>query len=307
MINQLIIILSVVLITDYALKNNSKNFITACAIFFTAYIFINFASIILYPDGLYIVDDVKSYWFLGHKNSYVKYMIIAILFNFLRIRFENKKVDLSIIALLIISFVSVLLVDSSTSIIGLSIISLYFIIPWFFNKFSKSAYKIYVIITCILCFLILILGVQNNFSYIIENVFDRDASFTGRTIIWKANMEDISKQPILGHGIESVDLRIERAWYVEAVNAHNLYLEILYQGGLLLFISFIAIIIKTGIEIKKCKKNEAVSFVSLVVGTMLMMAIVESYPIYMIFMLLIIAMNIKHIYKDEIQCVEEKK
>lgn len=67
-----------------------------------------------------------------------------------------------------------------------------------------------------------------------------DPTFTLRTEVWSLALEHIPRKPLLGHGYQSfwrnTDLmhgfREEFSWAVNAVNAHNSYLDLLLTAGI---------------------------------------------------------------------------
>lgn len=76
-------ILNVMLISiifDYGIRTNSKYFLDSLEFYLSLIIYINFITIILYPNGMYLSNSgYFSNWFLGFKNMHILYILPAIL------------------------------------------------------------------------------------------------------------------------------------------------------------------------------------------------------------------------------------
>lgn len=68
----------------------------------------------------------------------------------------------------------------------------------------------------------------------------RGATFTGRTYIWDAVIEAISQSPLLGYGYQQLVASGIYQFYSQTDfdSAHNLFLQIVYQGGLFALAAF---------------------------------------------------------------------
>ena len=85
--------------------------------------------------------------------------------------------------------------------------------------------------------------VQNSFSFIINNIFSKAYSFSVRESIWKSAINNILAKPILGYGTDVSGRVLINYSEVNGLTyfSHNVYFEILIQGGLVgfLFVSLI--------------------------------------------------------------------
>lgn len=66
------------------------------------------------------------------------------------------------------------------------------------------------------------------------------ASATGRTVIWSAVLDMWAEKPMLGYGFASSQrlLPIHPALFTAAAHTHNMYLEVLFAGGISGFVIF---------------------------------------------------------------------
>ena len=81
---------------------------------------------------------------------------------------------------------------------------------------------------------LLIIGfqIQNLFSFIIENIFQKNTSLTSRTIIWDSALQSIGEHLLFGHGMLSGDAAKTLLWGQSATHAHNLMLDLLFSYGI---------------------------------------------------------------------------
>ena len=295
-INVAIKLISLTCLIDYGVKNDTKNFINAFLLLLEILIYSNFISILIYPDGMYDTHLQSYNWILGYDNSHIIYFITPFYISYIN-KMLNKNQNFRFVLLTIISMLSVFIRFSATSIVGYSLILLFMI----FNKTLKNI-KIfniynYLITNLILFFAIVIFRVQNLFSYLIVNILHKDLTFTNRTGIWDRTIAYINKSILFGYGLEPSTIRSTKNNFIYGINAHNFILEIMYQGGILALISFVAILISACKKLYKYKNNMVSKVVSFVIFVLFLMMITEYYNIQFIFIVLVFAFNIEYIIK----------
>lgn len=84
--------------------------------------------------------------------------------------------------------------------------------------------------------------------------YSSGATFTGRTYIWDSVIESISKRPMLGYGFQQyVATDIYQIYSQQDFgSAHNLWLQVAYQGGLVGLLAFLLS------HLSLCRKADAV-------------------------------------------------
>lgn len=83
---------------------------------------------------------------------------------------------------------------------------------------------------------------------IIVNVLHRDMTLTDRTIIWGITIDKILANPLTGYGMIDGLAFQSMLPYIIGINAHNTYLMILFDGGILLFGLFISLLVVVATE-----------------------------------------------------------
>lgn len=81
-----------------------------------------------------------------------------------------------------------------------------------------------------LFFTVVLYRLQNVFAFLIEGVLHKGLSFTGRTEIWDMAIKNILASPALGYGIAQSG-KVYRLRKHKYYHAHNVFLEILMEGG----------------------------------------------------------------------------
>ena len=123
-----------------------------------------------------------------------------------------------------------------------------------FEKFLSAKIfnmRNYLIINGALVFGIVVMKVQNLFSFIIVDILGKDITLTGRIYIWDKVIGYIAENPIFGYGVETYTERLVKmymghsSWQnnYAALHSHCRYLETLYRGGIILFGIYLSILI----------------------------------------------------------------
>ncbi len=92
-------------------------------------------------------------------------------------------------------------------------------------------------------------------NVVVYSFLGKTTSLSSRLSIWNITLEYIYKNPIIGYGRQSTEFRQLMYHNVHAVNAHNMWLEIIYQGGFFAFGSFISLVCIVGKRINKYKDS----------------------------------------------------
>ncbi|AEV69361.1 O-antigen ligase family protein [Acetivibrio clariflavus] len=216
--------------------------------------YINLATVIMFPNGLFQTNVYSRNWFLGYQNTLIRTILPGVCLSFIYSYKLHNKISLRTFLLLVAAFVTVIKVNSSTSIVGLTVfISLFLIV----SKVNRK--KVYHFINLFSGFIIviaaniLIVVIQSNaklISYVVENILQKDLTFTGRNIIWANSIELFLRHPIIGNGYLSEKDYQQFFDYVLATHPHNFILYQLTMGGILLFIIFCAIIVLSSYNLK---------------------------------------------------------
>ena len=213
--------------------------------------YINLASIIIFPNGLYNINSIRKYYIFDHVNVSIRYLLpgsCLLLINKYKNNFSNKRCYIYIASVII----TLLLTKPMTAVIGYTIFILSLIIfkkLKYITNFFKPIYSH--IATGIISYLIIFFSFQKRFLNLIGNL-ERDLTFTGRTIIWDRTINFISQKPLLGYGRMTQTVRES---YLKVSSAHNQFLNFLFEGGIILLAHIFIIIYIISLKLVKCNNE----------------------------------------------------
>lgn len=233
----LIFAICFMLIIEYSIERNCFNYMVKVFVFWMSlFVLINFFLILVTGrKGLYI--DSRGWdtnYLLGYRNVMIYYMLPFL--ALLGIYTKKKVVYLSFVGLCLFS---VLLTSSSTSTFSMVIILIGSVLyskkrlPMIFSPIKVFTGSF------IISWLFIFINFQSRFANIISMLFQKDSSFSDRTLIWGSSLLNIAKNPIFGNGSKEVPL----STYYIIGQCHNRYLDVLYVGGSVLLIIFCIFII----------------------------------------------------------------
>lgn len=221
------------LLLEYYMQfGNTKKFLGVVEGILLFWIVINLVSMIVYPDGMY--TDARLWtdnWILGYKNRHIYYYLPFLFISATSQYIKYKRLTVKYFGTIAIIVVSALLSKSITTTIAIILFTgLVFII----GKRELPEWldlKLPFIVSVVVSGLIILMGFQSYFSFFLTDILGKDTTLTARTYIWSRALVDFSDQPIFGNGLIGYS-DIFRTWTVSQM--HNMYLDILVVGGIVL-------------------------------------------------------------------------
>ena len=246
------IMLAACLFFDLWLQKSPETLLKSSFVF-DLVIYINLATLFLYPNGMYASKNYRSNWFLGFNNTFIRVIIPGICMSLLYSYKMYGKMTIRTKLLILASFITVFKVRSATSILGLAFFCLlFFLVSKFDYKRILRFINLYTGTAALIVVAILIV-LQNKihiFSFLIETVLHKDLSMTGRTAIWSRSLECFLEHPIIGYGyLQDVDYQVMLNYRL-ATHPHNFWLYQLITGGCVLLADLILIIRKSAQKLK---------------------------------------------------------
>ena len=221
--------LAVFMICSFYAYYNGKNLVKALFALGEIIVYSNLISILIYPNGMYNDLIYSKNWILGYKNNfmqfYLGFCVVSALFLFYFKKYIRP------ILLLIAMIVSVILADSSTSIIVMILYSAMLIVS-VFDKGNRINSLVLTIGNIIAFFVVVIYRAMDYFQLLIVQILHKTNTLSSRTMLWDDVYYLIRKKPIMGYGFrgrEAIYL-FGRSW---ATNAHNAILQALIEGGVI--------------------------------------------------------------------------
>lgn len=292
--------LAICLVVEMGLKTDPDALLDGASFTLGLFVLINFATVLLFPQGMYEFNTFTQNYFLGYRNNSIMLFFPAIIFSIVRSLRKYNKLTLSSFVITAVSFATVILAFSATSVIGMTVFTLFLLLalinkmPIFLNIIT------YLAINIAYFFGVIILRLQEAFAFIIVDMLGRDLTFTGRTKIWDSALAAFAKSPVFGVG--EIENQASRD-LIGATHAHNYYLDLLYKSGLPGFLIFFAILIICGMALYRNRKNGKIPFIvsGAICAFMIMLQSEAYYNIYYFFSILTLAAFIPYALpkKDE--------
>lgn len=279
------------LTVNLMVREDAKTCIRVLCIIFELLVYINFFSMLFFPNGLYIPSNyltvgTRKYYFLGHQNAMAIYSVVAITLQNLRIQMEitEKQRTKGKRRRIALAFVSIYYSIRVWSVI--SILSTIGILSFLaFEELSNHGFRISLIWSIIanifLFFSIAVLQNFNIFSKIIMGIFNREATLSGRTRIWSLAFNAFLQSPLWGVG------KGQGIALFGLPTAHNRYMNTLFTSGIIGM--FFLLMILFCLHKKLQNTDEKIVRIFLIFFTILLLAMqgetYEGYPFYMMIIL----------------------
>ena len=125
----------------------------------------------------------------------------------------------------------------------------------------------------------------------------KDETLTGRVYIWSKTMNLIEKKPIIGYGLQVNSQRVslysslgvDKYDVFAGLHAHNRYLEVLYRGGIMLFIAYLGMLISSAEQLYKFRyspQSMIIAFTAFVYLTGMVTEYYDYSPLFFAILLL---------------------
>ncbi|HDR7673496.1 TPA: O-antigen ligase family protein [Bacillus wiedmannii] len=211
---------------------------------------LNLGSISFLKDLSLDQDDRYTVYkgLFNHKNNLGKYMAICILVSLWGIfhKLDKKWMVINNITLVCASIC--LFLSKSSTAISVLLITLIFMIGFRIVKSKKVS-----IITFVVVFITSIYSIVNMpdwLRFLIQSVFKKDVTFTGRSVIWEVVKEKIYDAPYIGYGYESFWTEeyfvseMYKYFFFKQAHAHNGFLDLILAIGLIGLMIYIVMVFK---------------------------------------------------------------
>lgn len=301
-VKELISFLTTYFVIKFGLEKSPKKFINIFSTYLSLLLVLNtLSTIIFYPDAMFR-DNNNPIFFMGGDNTSVRLYIIAVLFSFMKKYIKNKKMVMPVVSLLNLFVFSMIrdLGGGKICFIILLLCTGYLI--YGVNIPRKIMRKI-IMLNVLLFFILVIVNKMSLFKFIIVDILHRNLSLTDRTIIWDITIKKIMSKPVMGYGMIDGLAFQSMLPYIIGVNAHNTYLMILFDGGIVLFAIFIISMIIVQMKFDSVKHDRWIYMIPLTLLTIMIRAQIEGWDVVWLFILLFLCYSynkIEQLGKGEI-------
>lgn len=255
--------------------------------------YVNFVMLFLYPDGIPLQG--KNLFLLGGNYNQMGKVYILGMILYLIYHHRTGLLRYHLIFFAIVSILSLLIVGSMTSCIGIIVLVGFSLLPT--NKLRKIGLIAFIAVYFIFHILIVFQEAEVNNRYIVgfvENILGKDMTFTYRTDIWIHSILSIAEKPMFGYGFRNTD------WYLAEIGAimpHNFVLSTLMKGGYVMMGIVALLVIASYIQYHKHPDyTHQMLFIGLWV--FLFMMIMEVYT-FSLLVIIFLCLAYIHLLKDD--------
>lgn len=228
-----------------------------------AYLVVNLTMVATGIAGRYVISEdgsITAWYLLGIRTRVTDCLFPALIISLIINSLEGRRVSISTILVLTVGITQVFLLEVSTALLGLAI---FFVTYLVLNVMpaSRSFFRSRNIIFLgfIACILVVVVGVQGYIGSLLNLAFSKEATLTGRTFVWTSAVRIIAVSPIFGYGIND-RFGAFAQWRGTTWQAHNEYLQLLYDGGLIALVLFALFVIQSFRSLDRCGKDSTLSY-----------------------------------------------
>lgn len=264
--------------------------IKSMAFMMSVWIFINLAFMLVMPTWMFAGKDDSLGTFLlgGNYNGMGPRFLCGIVLSMLCNKY-GWLWRLNTILICIVSIISLALVGSMTSLSSIILFLCICLIP----STQLKKWIIVCFFAAIILFQMIVVfsgeSLHNNeFAvWFIEDVLEKDMTFTNRTGMWDSAARVVEKSPIFGYGM------VDKDWYFTnmstfAIGPHNFIYALLIYGGIILVLNYFAIFYVAIRRLLTYTERETI-LIFLAIATLHFMMLMEVYSTFFIFLLLTLA------------------
>ena len=300
-IKGLITIVSVCMLFDMEIKNNSMKFLkTISYIYCIVSLLCLITMFKYYPLGMFIDTRFdRNYYLLGQDNASFFDILPSIAYLGIYEIMKNNKFTLKVLLYSLIISIGFIYVNSTTAFVCLILILLFELTAKYKIWNLITSYKSILIFTVIAFIILMFVGVSNIslLVYFVQEKLGKSLTLTGRTTIWQNALYYISKSPIIGYGFEQTEILVEK---FNINHVHNIVLQILYNSGIVGGYLFFLINYKVANKMNKYKDTLIFKFLIFVIFIFFIASQFDYYNRrFLIYTLFIIGYNIEYLIGEK--------
>ncbi|MCM1122144.1 MAG: O-antigen ligase family protein [Eubacterium sp.] len=236
-------------------NHDMRWFLKAAYMLLAMYCIGNLISVIIYaPSGtMYSPSNIgiitKNRYLLGSKNYQVLFIFSFIGLSSVYDIYCFKNIRKVTIILHILSVIPLFVTEAVTAIVG---ITMYYMMYFIINKSPQIArclnVSIMILANIAIFVFVIIFDGQKYFSSLFMTLFHKNLQ-SQRAYIWQKYIKAVYDKLFIGYGYVSYS---ERRASIGIVHAHNQYLDIIYQSGLIGITIFLILV---GYALKQVRGN----------------------------------------------------
>ena len=227
----------------------------------------------LFPQLYHLFTDWEPDFFISADNLTGFPLLFGALFALLDRHFNKNSVRYVIY--LVLFFINQVLIHCASAMIAGAILAMYLFFPYAKALAERKPLNFYIFLSlllcCFLCFAAWFYFHTAIGFRMMDHLLDILKSLYIRFIIWNGVLALIAKKPLVGYGLGEKAEFFLRPKTSLTYNAHNAYLQTIYEGGLVTTCSALAVLIFTSRILKKCSDRKSAGLFTTVIFAELIM------------------------------------
>ena len=279
----------------YEAKHSLQKILSALSYIYGFFIYANFITDILFPSGLYTVtvSSHHSAHLLGDDNAIIYVVLPGLACMICNSLQKYRKITPFVWVALLMSIYTLVSIWSVSAFLCIILFALII----FYEVRFRPIHPYLLLMSVFLMVFISIFGLNNEFiGGFIEKSLDKDITISGRTVLWYKSLEMISEKPILGWGGYFMNGKFDLGPTI-SYPCHTPYLQMLIDGGVILFSIFLVL---TFLIYKEAQRYKIASSYVLIacLTCMLVNYITEWSQHYHYFIICLLISNLRYFRKD---------
>ncbi|WP_368646163.1 O-antigen ligase family protein [Alkalibacterium putridalgicola] len=283
------------IVLDNEIKINSKRIISIVYWIFLVLLGLNLIFMLLnvqFPSSAY-----HSFHLLGIRTSFTSYGLIALISSAIfSLQRENKVISKYSAGMFAIVLTQLMFQWVATGILA---VATFGVVLYVLTKIErireKGTYLNFVVLGLVINFSVIILRIQNLFSFIIVDILDKSLTLTDRIYIWDIAIETIGNSPLIGFGVNTQMARVV-GFGPSPMFAHSQLLQMGLDSGLLGILLFISLFFYVSKNIRRNQNTLMSTILSVGTFTILIVMIMEVlFYSYFMWFIFIYIYNQKHL------------
>ena len=299
--------LCLAILCDYWIKRYGMHTLNALHFVLLVYTFINFATIIVFPQGLYLAQTsgktVVACWFLGYKNPQIRTLLLALVLEYMFNYRPRKRLKIRTIVVTFVIAATLAYIKSATALFAFVV---YLLLVFLLQKKNSFLMKVIspsgiIIMFVVVTLLVVVVDVLPYISGITAAMFSGKDVATGsdRIYVWKAAIEIIKNHFLFGIGETNFKTVIS---VFSVTHPHNYLLFQWLSGGVGAVILSVLFFHSTLKEMFKRKARFEYRLFIAATIVVFIMGVVESLTEFpLLYAIFVIGYNLNRIYPDEIK------
>ncbi|MCD7790729.1 MAG: O-antigen ligase family protein [Bacteroides thetaiotaomicron] len=243
------LVIGISMLTELAIQNNKEKTIQILTDIMLLLATINCVLCIVYPTGLRMATLYTNWtnplYLTSIDNGMIKELLPLLVLVYYSRFCDCKDAPIwlirkrarNLIFANLISIITLLIVDSAA---GLAVYVIFTALTMGYSLIVKMKYPYRLMIAIYILFFVAVVlaGINSSFLTSITSALGRSNTFTGRASLWYGAVNLIMSRPWVGYGYTAGNINIWGGSY----SSHNMFLELMIQGGIIYFAIFLCII-----------------------------------------------------------------